>query len=82
MKFTNVMSAKMDCGSVVSNNKAASKAAQEDSKVGPGTKFGYPYDDFCYATYGSGNIRTEPFVEGKDEDGNPIELTFEKNINA
>ena len=73
------MTEKIGCGSVVSNNKAQNMASQEGAAFGPGTNFGYPYDDLCYATFGSGEVKKDSFIEGYDEEGLPIELEFNPN---
>ena len=76
LKLTNVMTKKIECGSVVSNNKALDKAAREGKTTGPDSEFGYPYDDICYATHKPKNIRTETFIDGFDEDGNPVQAEY------
>lgn len=79
MKLTNVMTKKIDCGSVVSNNKALDKAAREGKTVGPDSEYGYPFDDLCYATYKPKTIRKETILDGVNETtGEPIELEFDK----
>ena len=76
LKLTNVMTKKVECGSVVSNNKALDQAAQVGETTGPNSEFGYPYDDICYATHKPKTIRKESFMDGHDEDGKEVEIEF------
>jgi hypothetical protein len=74
------MTKKIECGSVVSNNKALDKAAREGKTTGPDSEYGYPFNDACY---GAGvkpkTLRTESYVDGHNATtGEEIVIEFDK----